>query len=376
MVRRREPLAVSRQVSPLELFFDLVFVLAVGQLTHHLIEHLTWRGAAETAVALVAVCGVWTFTTFEVTLLDIEHTGTRVTTLVVMGLGLFMNAGITHAFDTSPWLFVAPMLAAVIGPAAYAALTAPAPHLRGHFNRVLIWLAMSTPLWLLGAVAGPELRLRWWAVAAAIDLLGTFTAHPLPGRSARTESLRFDADHMLERMRLFVIILLGETVLTLGRVLSEHHSELRTVLAALGTFIALVCLWAIYFGRAEQIVVSHATSASDPIREVHLAINAIYGVVASLVVFAAGTELLISHTQRHAGIGGVLVLTGATFYLLVHALYFHTAIRHGSRPRAIGTAVLAATAAVAYWLPPLLVIGLMVGILAALAATFSRGDAA
>ena len=66
-----------RDVSPLELFFDLVFVLAVGQLTHHLIEHLTWRGAAETLVALIAVCGVWAFTTFEVTLLDIERRGTR-----------------------------------------------------------------------------------------------------------------------------------------------------------------------------------------------------------------------------------------------------------------------------------------------------------
>ena len=46
---------MHREVAPLELFFDLVFVFAVSQLTHHLIEHLTWRGAAQTAVALIAV---------------------------------------------------------------------------------------------------------------------------------------------------------------------------------------------------------------------------------------------------------------------------------------------------------------------------------
>jgi low temperature requirement protein LtrA len=55
----------------------LVFVLAVGRLTHHLIEHLTWRGAAETLVMLVAVSGVWAFTTFEVTLLDVERRARR-----------------------------------------------------------------------------------------------------------------------------------------------------------------------------------------------------------------------------------------------------------------------------------------------------------
>lgn len=114
-----------RAVSPLELFFGLVFVLAIGQLTHHLVEHLTWRGAVETLVMLVAVCGVWAFTTFEVT-------------ISVMSLGLFMNAGIAHAFGNSSWLFVLPMLLALAGSGAYAAATAPTPHLRQHFGRVLI----------------------------------------------------------------------------------------------------------------------------------------------------------------------------------------------------------------------------------------------
>jgi low temperature requirement protein LtrA len=107
---------------------------------------LTWRGAAETLIMLVAVCGVWAFTTFEVTLLDIERSATRAVTIAVMGLGLFMNARISHAFDDRPWLFVVPLLIALVGPGVYAAATAPAAHLRGHFVRVLVWVGISAPL--------------------------------------------------------------------------------------------------------------------------------------------------------------------------------------------------------------------------------------
>jgi low temperature requirement protein LtrA len=178
------------------LFFDLVFVFAVGQLTHHLIEYLTWRGAGETLVMLIAVCGVWAFTTFEVTLLDIERVRTQAVTVTVMGLGLFMNAGIAHAFDNSPWLFVVPMLLGLTGPAAFAAATAPAADLRSHFVRVLAWIALSAPFWVAGAVLEPDSRLWLWAVAAVIDLVGTWTAHAVPGRSTRTEGLSFDAPHM------------------------------------------------------------------------------------------------------------------------------------------------------------------------------------
>jgi len=366
---------VRRAVSPLELFFDLVFVLAIGQLTHHLVTHLNWRGAAETLVMTVAVCGVWAFTTFEVTLLDIERPATRAVAVVAMGLGLLMNAGVSHAFEDGQWLFVVPLLLALVAPALYARAAAPSPQLRSHFGRVLIWVGASAPLWIAGALVDNDVRLWPWTVAALIDLVGSFTAHPLPGRSAHTQRLPFDTDHMLERMRLFVIILLGETVLTLGRVLAEHHSDQRTLLATMGGFVALVCLWAVYFGGSEQIVVSHATNVQDPIRVVHLAINAVYGVIISLVVLAAGTELLLAHAeQRRAGIGGVLIGGGPALYLMVHAFYFRTAIRSGSRPRAIGTVVLAGVAVVAYWLPPLVVIGVLDLTLLALVVSLSRGD--
>lgn len=369
----REASWVKRQVSPLELFFDLVFVLAIGQLTHHLLAHLTWHGAAQTLIMLVAVCGVWTFTSFEVTLLDIERPATRAVTIAVMGLGLFMNAGIAHAFDDGPWLFALPLLAALVGPAVYASSTAPTAHLREHFRRVLVWVGASTPLWIAGGVLDPQARLWLWAAAAAIDLVGTFFEHPLPGRVAHTENLPFDADHMLERMRLFLIIVLGETVLSIGRAVSEDHSDPLTLFAALGGFVALVSLWFIYFGRAEQVAVSHASTVDDPVRTIHLGINVIYGVVTGLVVFATGAELVIAHPeQTRAGPGAVLLLGGPILYLGAQAIYFAMTTGHQWRPRVAGAILLGIGASVAYWIPAMLAVGLLVVVLLALAIHLSR----
>ena len=97
-------------VSPLELFFDLVFVFAVSQLSHHLLDHLTWRGAAETLVLLIAVFGVWSGTSFEATLLNIGRSPTQWMLLAVMLAGLFMNAAIQDAFETGGCAFVIPLL--------------------------------------------------------------------------------------------------------------------------------------------------------------------------------------------------------------------------------------------------------------------------
>ncbi|MFG2442753.1 low temperature requirement protein A [Nocardia fluminea] len=364
---------LSRAVSPLELFFDLVFVLALGQLTHHFVAHLTWRGGAETLVALIAVVGIWTFTTFEITMLDIERKGTKLITVAVMALGLFANAGIAHAFDDSPWLFVVPMLAALIGPSVYAAVTAPDDALRGHYLRVLLWFLVSTPLWLIGAMVEPDARLWFWAAAAAVDLIGTWLAHPVPGRRIDSRQLAFDAEHVVERMRLFLIIMLGETVLTLGRVITEHHDDALVLTLAFGCFLALVCLWQIYFARAEADVVRDITRTADPIAAVHLGLSAIYGVVAGLVIFAAGAETLLGHAHTdRAGVAGVLILIGPAVYLLSQAFYFHRETGTGWLPRVVGAAVLAVTAIAAYWLPPWLVIVVLVLILGGLAVRLSR----
>jgi low temperature requirement protein LtrA len=136
----------EREVSPLELFYDLVFVFAVSQLSEHLVDDLTWRGAAETLVLLCAVFTVWLLTTFEATYFDITRRQTQVAVLTAMVLGLFMNAAIGVAFSAGGWAFVVPLVVTQVARGIVTSTTAPTQQLRQHYRRALTWLLASTPV--------------------------------------------------------------------------------------------------------------------------------------------------------------------------------------------------------------------------------------
>lgn len=110
MTQARTPLQAAQkfEVTPLELFFDLVFVFAVSQLSHHLLQHLSWRGAAETVVLLLAVYRTWSTTSWDAAMLGVNRRDARSMLLIVMGLGLFMNAAILVAFGAGVWAFILP----------------------------------------------------------------------------------------------------------------------------------------------------------------------------------------------------------------------------------------------------------------------------
>ncbi|WP_203906682.1 low temperature requirement protein A [Rhizocola hellebori] len=366
-------MAIRREVSPLELFYDLVFVFAVSQLSHHLVEHLSWRGAAQTLVLLIAVCGTWAYTTFEATLLDIRRSSTRWSVVVAMGLGLFMNAAIARAFEDSAWLFVVPLLLILLILIVVSLIRAPDPVMRGHSQRVLVWMAVYIPLWLVGAAADPGARLWWWGAAALIDMTGTWLGHPVPGHVLRSANIAFDAGHMLERMRLFIIILLGETVLTVGGAISDVHVDVATIVASVGVFVALVCLWAAYFGGGEDVVHSYVTTTSDPIRAARWGINVTYGVLAGLVAVAVGSELVIAHPLGHGSATLALLLFGGTILYLTFQAWFYRVTTHRAWGQRIAACFACAAAGVAaLWLPPLASVALLDAILITLVLVLTR----
>lgn len=112
-----EPTAESanREVTPLELFFDLVYVFAIGQLSHHLLTQPSWTGATQALVLYLAVYAAWAYTTWAVTLVPAEDPRTRHMLLVVMLIGLFMNAAIPRAFEDAGWVFVITYLVIHLG---------------------------------------------------------------------------------------------------------------------------------------------------------------------------------------------------------------------------------------------------------------------
>lgn len=303
------------EVTPLELLFDLVFAFAISQLSNHLFTHLSWRGAAETLVMLVAIFAAWFTTSWSATIIRADQTRTRWLMLSVMLLGLLMNAAVTRAF-TSGWAFVIPMLMIQLGRTVWMLANSNNAVLREHYFRTFLWVTATTPLWIAGAAASPEDRLQWWALAAGIDQSGRWLAHPIPGRRLQSENVEFDADHMLERCRLFLLIALGETVLTTGTALAA--APVTLIMLVTGTFAlaGTVALWALSYGRSHRLILGHVKETSDPIRASRHAVNALMVMVAGLIAVAVANKEVIAHPYGHTSHSLSLLLAGGPILFL------------------------------------------------------------
>lgn len=329
------------EVTPLELFFDLVFAFAISQLSRHLLTHLSWRGGAETLVMLVAVFGAWFTTSWTATIIRADQTRTRWLMLSVMLLGLFMNASVTRAFTFSGWAFVTPLLMIQVGRTVWTLLNATDAVFREHYVRTLLWIIVTTPVWIAGAAVNAEARLLWWALAAGIDQTGRWLAHPVPGRRLHSENVQFDAGHMLERCRLFLIIALGETVLTTGTAIVRQSTTVMTL--ATGTFAlaGTIALWALAFGRSHRIIIRLTEATSDPIHVSRHAVNALMIMVAGLIALAVANEKVIVHPRGHTSIALSLLLAGGpVLYLAAQGWYLWLVPNVRSRLHVIGGVVL------------------------------------
>jgi low temperature requirement protein LtrA len=354
-------------VSPIELFFDLVFVFALSQLSLHLRQQLTWRGGAETAVLLVAVFGVWSYTTFEATLIRVGRAQTQWVLLAVMLFGLFMNAAINGAFATSPWAFILPFLAIQIGRPLWTIATAPNRVLHEHYIVMLGWLLASAPLWIAGAATGSQYRLLWWGLAACLDLVGTWLAHPVPGRVLRSENIEFDAEHLVERCRLLLIIALGETVLSTGIAIAAAPTTAMTYLTGTCALITAVALWALYFAGSDHLVNRHVEATTDPILSGRLALSGESVILAGLIALAVGNELVILHPYGSTPLRLALLLFGGPLlYLLMQTGYLWSVTHDLSRARAAGIVVLIGGGGLALVIAPFAALVLVAAILAGL----------
>jgi low temperature requirement protein LtrA len=338
----RDDETATQAVTPLELFFDLVFVFAISQLSHHLLAHLSWHAAAETLVMLLAIVTVWSYTSWAATMIPAHRTTTHWMVLLVMLLGLFMNSGVTSAFTTSGLAFAAPLLLIQFGRTAWTLANAPNESYREHYVRVLIWLALTAPLWIAGAFAKPDARLLWWGAAAGLDVVGTWLAHPVPRRRLRSESMPFDAEHMLERCRLFLIIALGESVLTTGTAVSHAEPGSMAIVTGTCALAGTVALWSLSFGRAHRLVQQHLEDTSDPILASRYAVNALMVMVAGLVAMAVAHEKVIAAPFETTTTAlGFLLGGGPLLFLAAHGWYLRAVPRASPRLHVIGGGALA-----------------------------------
>jgi low temperature requirement protein LtrA len=190
-----------------------------------------------------------------------------------------------------------------------------------------------------GAILQAEPRLRWWAGAALIDLAGTWLAHPVPGRALHSKNVEFDADHMIERCRLFLLIALGESVLTSGTALADAPRTLLTVVTGTCALVTIVALWALHFAASGRLLDRYVQTTTDPILAARRTVNGLLVSVTGLVAVAVANELAIAHPHGQTSVTlSLLLFGGPLLYLLSQTVYLWAVAGSRSLPRLAGIA--------------------------------------
>src|SRR5918993_5262935 len=139
-----------------ELFFDLVYVFAVTQLSHHLLDDITWAGAAETALMLVALYWAWNYTTWMTNWFNPDTAPVRLVLVFVMLASLLMAVAIPEGFGEHALLFACGYSGLQIGRNAFVVAVTPRGEFNRNFRQILAWSVLSAPLWVAGGLVDTE----------------------------------------------------------------------------------------------------------------------------------------------------------------------------------------------------------------------------
>jgi low temperature requirement protein LtrA len=308
-------------VTYIELFFDLVFVFAITQLSRRLLEHLSFDGALETLVLFLAVWWVWIYTSWVTNWLDPDRANVRLMLIALMIGGLALSSALPGAFGDTGLMFALAYVAMQLGRTLYmvwACVGVNRARAR-NFGRVAFWFALSSPFWIAGALAPTELRIGLWAAALAVEYAGPFQLFRTPwlGRSAISD-WDISGGHMAERCALFIIIALGEAVLVTGATFASLTHDVPTWAAFIASFVSSAAMWWIYFdigAKRGSSMISEAENAGLIARNAYTYLH--MPIIAGIVVAAVGDELMLAHPIGHSDLSFVLTAVGGPWLFLI-----------------------------------------------------------
>ncbi|MGQ4649362.1 low temperature requirement protein A [Lyngbya aestuarii] len=245
-LRRDEEEAAERRATWLELFYDLVFVVAIAQLAHELSGNFSLAGFFSFIALFVPIWWCWVGATFYATRFDTDDLGYRLLTLLQMAIVAAMAVNVHHGLESSSIGFAlcyvairGILIAQYLNAGYYLAVARPLT------TRFAVGFGLSVALWLLSVFVPVPWRFALWAVGMVVDLatplyLGRWVAQIPPSFS-----------HVPERLGLFTIIVLGESIAAVVRGVAEQEwSVLSALTAFLGMSIAF-SLWWIYFDSVD-----------------------------------------------------------------------------------------------------------------------------
>lgn len=331
-------------VRPLELFFDLVFVLAITQCTALIADNPTWEGLAQGLLVLAVLWWAWVGYSWLTSVVDPEEGAVRFAIFAAMAAMLVVGLAVPQAFSDLGLLFAgAYAVVRVMQIALFAIASRGDPGLR----RSVIGLAVSSAIGVGLLVAASQtnhlLQGSLWALAILLDMGGPVVFG--------VEGWKLKPEHFAERHGLIMIIALGESIVAIG-IGAEAGVGAGEVVAAVAGIAVTCALWWLYFDVVSLVAVRRLMRA-DRGREQNAIARDSYSIihlpmVAGIVLLALGLKKTLEHVGDPLELEvATAMLGGLAIYLLAHAAFRYRNIGRISWMRITAAAVLVALVPVA-----------------------------
>jgi low temperature requirement protein LtrA len=326
----------EKKTSYLELFFDLVFVFAITQVTALILHDPTWQGFLRGTLVLALVWWAWGGYTWMTNAIEVESFGVQLAFLGAMAASFFMALGVPGAFgDDALWFAVPYLVVRVLQVVVYVWGLRDDPQHQAAIRKLAPWFLVAPALVLAGAFLDDELRATLWTLSLVVDLAGAFTAG--------SSGFRVSPSHFAERYGLFMIIALGESIVAIGVGAAEVERDVTFAAAVLVAFAGVAALWWSYFDipalGAERTLRAQPEERRAPYaRDVFSILH--YPFVLGVILYAVGAEKTLAHPDEPLSAAGRWALgLGVASTLLGMAAARFRAVRAVARERVAGAAL-------------------------------------
>jgi low temperature requirement protein LtrA len=360
-----EQVEVEQEVTPLELFFDLVFVFAITQVTGFVSADPTWTRLIEGLAILAVLWWAWVSYAWLGNTAGSDEGAVRVVLLSAMGAVLICSLAVPHAFGRDGLLFgVAYLTVRVLHLAAYVVVSRGDPQLRGVVTRLASTMLPAAGLLVLAGALDGTAQALCWIGALAIDY-GGLVARGVQG-------WRVVAGHFAERHGLIIIIALGESIVAVGVGAEGLELDAGIIAGALLGIAVAGALWWAYFDVV-AIVAERRLRRAPPDERVRIARDSYtylhLPMVAGIVLSAVGVKKTLAHVGDELHDVPALALCGGiALYLLALSALKRRNIGSFNVPRLVAAAALIALVPVATAVPALLALALVAVVTCALIA--------
>jgi low temperature requirement protein LtrA len=349
----------EHQVTPLELFFDLVFVFAITQVTSLLADDPTWGGVLRGMLVLAALWWAWSVYAWLTSAMDVDEGGVRLVMLGSMGAMFGVALAVPDAFGDDAVLFgVAYLLVRLLHLVLSAIAARNDPDRLSALLRFAPTAILGASLLVLAGFLDGDARIAVWVVALAIDYLGPVVIGVGRGWQVAPE-------HFAERHGLIILIALGESMIAVGVGAGFELGTGVIVAAALG-IVVVSALWWLYFDVAAIFARGRLVQAQG--LELHrLALHSYsylhLPMFAGIVLFALGLKTTLGHVGEALDtVAAVGLCGGAALYLLGHIAFLLRTTGRVFRRRTVGAALLLALTPAAVSIPALAALALVSGV--------------